>query len=1442
MSEKIVSEMHVGDVRNPVRTSSLGPSADAIQVDLGIRLTPVHQGREVDSIDLIPGQYTFGSAEDCQVVVPIDGIAPRHCTFIVGNHRSIIKALSNRTWVNDGLAVEAALRHGDRLVIGPIEYTVGPITQAVEEHDFSVPHAFTPDSRFESRVEPPMPRNDAQLIRREAQLNELLEVIQGHLDTALQQERGLREEFSKERMSIQHRARELDFQWKEFETKRHIDAKLRESLQKNSHDIEVRKKQLTAYEQELSERHAELADRSAALNQFFRQLKGRDEELSTLEQVLEGEKRDSARLLEERHASQDQLLRSRESELEEKRLELESNFASVQQQQQELQLLQSEIEQSQAEWAEACKAKETLIRDLESKASQRMQQVEEEEERLSHWSRRVTEADAIATDKLQLLDARSLAVEQAGQQVDIQLATIKEKRHEIDLELERLHAAHNETEQKLFEIQQFEDYAAEARRSISESNALLSERARGLDLREHNVNRLQAEVQKHEAAVAAEEALVEERLQLARITANLLDERNVALEQRERHLAESELGLHSREVAVIAREMDLEEIQAAIHRREAELSLKYRDFSQSLEAMQAERLSLNGSQTEFNLFASDKQSQLDAFSQNLEQEKAAFEEQRAQLSQEMEEVRHLQAELNEGRVRLQLEQEHLNNYAAEMAPLRANIDAEQLQLTAETERLKRLQVELDQLRAAFDSERNLLEEEKTRFYQLQADHDNEKRTLEHQLGVLNDQTASLQADSASFRIEQEQWQQACKEFGTDSQALQQLRDEIAAEQALLTAEKERFAERQIELDRSKQSLDEQLAELDAQRAQIHAETDAVRDEREKLESSRADYDAELQNLNRLRGEIEAERQRDAYDREQLRTSQALFYSQEESLRAKQLELQGEAETLSQMRQEVEFAQHGLKHLASQTHETVDRRNDSHEIAEELASLRIKYESLLADAEERKRQDEFERASNEQKLKQREENWEAKVASVNSAIKADRDELEALRALIEDQQTNLMTSSTSAVPDSVHPDQDQINERQLALEALEARLLAENERLHEIATNLKSRALELERREVELSEFNIDSSNMFNDRNLSVFGTSHAGELRSDSQIAEDVAAADEISEVIRQELASDKRVEAGELPTDRAEIESTDSEEEAAIKLRQQLASLFGMNTDTSEPAEESRAARRRRLQAEREEADRISAEAAEDVAPSVEEEVRQEVDKQVEESSIVQETVVERRRSRAVEPTPQPEPALSRSTEDEGEISVADYMERLIARSRQGGNPSSSAASTDAAPKQNVRPAPVTQPPAEVEVGEEVIARRTRKLDESEKQALRVNLDSFRKLANQSARTAVVTSTCEKKSTSLKTMLTINALGWAMTGILLTSEFWYGERLLIEAASVGSVSLFLSCLCIYRMKEIRRLQHRSAAELRLDAVIEQTPRVEEQANGSEKSGPLSFL
>lgn len=81
---------------------------------------------EARSFPVTRSSTTLGRGEECTLRIPVDRVSRRHCELIQNNGHLLIKDLgsSNGTYVNGKRVVEAKLKAGDRLQVGPVIFTL----------------------------------------------------------------------------------------------------------------------------------------------------------------------------------------------------------------------------------------------------------------------------------------------------------------------------------------------------------------------------------------------------------------------------------------------------------------------------------------------------------------------------------------------------------------------------------------------------------------------------------------------------------------------------------------------------------------------------------------------------------------------------------------------------------------------------------------------------------------------------------------------------------------------------------------------------------------------------------------------------------------------------------------------------------------------------------------------------------------------------------------------------------------------------------------------------------------------------------------------------------------------------------------------------------------------------------------------------------------------
>jgi hypothetical protein len=185
--------------------------------------------------------------------------------------------------------------------------------------------------------------------------------------------------------------------------------------------------------------------------------------------------------------------------------------------------------------------------------------------------------------------------------------------------------------------------------------------------------------------------------------------------------------------------------------------------------------------------------------------------------------------------------------------------------------------------------------------------------------------------------------------------------------------------------------------------------------------------------------------------------------------------------------------------------------------------------------------------------------------------------------------------------------------------------------------------------------------------------------------------------------------------------------------------------------------------------------------------------------------------------PDPGPAPAAPSAAEDSHADSVSAYMERLLARSRTAAANSAPPAaepvrrrrsSTESPDDEETSGKPDSAPPPPPPVLE-MPSAPPKTIAPEEREALRANIDSFRELANASARSAVAKHESKKLRTMVQIKVVLTIVAAALTVVLFTANSLgrvsYGWYVLASglAAVVMIFDLARTVIAFYRWKSV---------------------------------------
>ncbi len=244
-------------------------------------LEPVRESSRLESFPLAPGRYLLGSGPDCDIVIDVGGVAPQHCLMIVGANKTIVKAISPLTWINDGPLSEAVLKLGERLILGPVELR----TRRPEVSEWT-------DLRDEEPSPPPPP-----VSYQPPQIEELLDQARQQLQTAIDDSPGPVAAWSNALTLTEAVQRHASLPtavpadqapaWERMATqRREIDQRELE-ITERSRAIEYLSTELSSREAMLRSRESEVALRGTHLEQLLTEFSQREQSLAAQEYTLQ---------------------------------------------------------------------------------------------------------------------------------------------------------------------------------------------------------------------------------------------------------------------------------------------------------------------------------------------------------------------------------------------------------------------------------------------------------------------------------------------------------------------------------------------------------------------------------------------------------------------------------------------------------------------------------------------------------------------------------------------------------------------------------------------------------------------------------------------------------------------------------------------------------------------------------------------------------------------------------------------------------------------------------------------------------------------------------------------------------------------------------------------------------------------------------------------------
>ncbi|QDT62992.1 Chromosome partition protein Smc [Calycomorphotria hydatis] len=734
-----------------------------------------------DGLTLQPGRYLVGSANNCDLKLTVRGVEETHCIVIAGPEKVSIKPIDRRTWLNNGPVLDdTLLRRGDRLAIGPAEFTLEKVkvavpapvadveplkearTSAEQERTREVLSAPLPDQLRDQAAVKPAPEisepKPAPLAKKVATSAEGIRELAGTV-TELAKDLADNKASADQSGDIERRTlllkehlSQLDASFEELRQERAEVNRLVRETERENKLIEQDREEIARRISNLQQAEDEVREELTKVEQERDELRQERQVLAEQHSIISSAQAETERLREEQHQQSNELARERErlaeewQRLEEQRAVLPAvdtaNAGSPP-------LDADKIEQQLQELA----SRENELHQRDEELSKREAELDDQQESLR------------ITDDEQLLLQRRLDEQLAA--VDTEQSANYETRGALDQQREKL-------------AQKFETFQADRQRLAEERDAF--------------EGRLRVE----------EEKLTGERTHLENERATLEEA-----------------------------QQELQKIQDELTAEREQLVAEKSEFDSQLEQFEAEQTAFR---EETKLALSEQQSEADASAEadrkKLESREQELKTREQELASREEELKSREASFFEHKENVSAQAEELNTREAELAQRGEELNQREEAFAAREESLAVRESELskqssgiEQQLAAIALRETAIGDQEQSFVDTSNQHDERTAELDALANELNEQRQSLDEQRAQLETEREQLALKLEQFETEREQFEanlNSQDEQNEEQ---TQSEESLTAREQELEVLSQDLAERESALEARHAEL-----AVRDE------------------------------------------------------------------------------------------------------------------------------------------------------------------------------------------------------------------------------------------------------------------------------------------------------------------------------------------------------------------------------------------------------------------------------------------------------------------------------------------------------------------------------------------------------------------------------------------------------------------------------------
>ena len=836
-------------------------------------LEPVRASSRFHSFPLAPGRYLIGSGDDCDLIIPVAGVAPQHCLIVVGTNRTIVKALSPLTWIDDGPLSESVLQHGQKLILGPIELR----TRRPDVSEWlEVPANLGSESEAPSAAPYEPPRIDELLDHARQQLENaiadelptteswsedlpLTEAVDRHAQSVLNEatEHLKDAELERQALEVGERARAIDYLSSELNVRERALEERERSLQTRESTVATEQQQLDSLRHELTDRDSELQELHASIRRQNEEFLERIAAIQEHEKALELQK-STAVEVEQQLLARHQALTTREEQLLEQQAALNQSQEQYSAREASLAGQQSELEGYRVDLLHREEQIESQLVEFVRQKEEFAQQASQRQDREAEWVAQESEL----RQRIQTLEDELSAQSNSPEPVTAPVGLI---------DSQVLDGREEDLKYREESVTRRESVLAQSLASLRTAQEQLREEASEIDSRF-------ADLMRREQALPARLVALKEEVRQAeaQLTQVRLDQAELlrSLQEREQQWEVRTATLTEREAALLQSQKGLELRERELRNLRSELDIREEALAQQYAQLQLDRSTLRAAQSRLQLAEQSLQQReaqitqlasLPTASQTVDPEFETREQAVADLAQECE---RRMAELTQREEQLVQRESGLQLREAELESIRHQIDTQRADLERDQQTLQALQLEhesqvqqlastpaggeesqatLDELTRQLES----LVQERETVSRLQADVQQEHLGLKAERDELRKIRQQFDLERDQFQELRQQAQTERDTFLLERQAIITERQALRDRERLVQSTEAETSRHQTEAQQALEELQVIESRLAEERTHLEEEWETLRQERAKLAESEAHLDAQREELSEL---------------------------------------------------------------------------------------------------------------------------------------------------------------------------------------------------------------------------------------------------------------------------------------------------------------------------------------------------------------------------------------------------------------------------------------------------------------------------------------------------------------------------------------------------------------------------------------------------------------